>query len=119
MPYPKVPATLGDHLRKRRHELGFPQKDATDLLGVNPFTLANWEKGYTNPSLRFLPNTIEFLGTTQTRGRSQVTWRNASSGLDGCKASRSACLRSSLASTPTHSGAGSAESTFRGGSTSR
>jgi transcriptional regulator with XRE-family HTH domain len=62
MPYPEVPATLGDHLRKRRHERGLLQKDAADRLGVNTFTLANWEKGYTNPRLRRWPGVIEFLG---------------------------------------------------------
>jgi transcriptional regulator with XRE-family HTH domain len=61
MPYPEVPATLGDHLRIRRHERGLLQKDAAASMGVNTFTLANWEKGYTNPRLRFWPGIIEFL----------------------------------------------------------
>ncbi len=73
MPYPEVPATLGDHLRNRRHERGLLHKDAADHLGVNTFTLANWEKGYTKPALRFWLKIIEFLGTTQTRSRSRVT----------------------------------------------
>ena len=61
-PYPEVPATLGDHLRKRRHERGLLQKDVAASMGVNAWTLANWEKGYTNPKLRFWPGIIEFLG---------------------------------------------------------
>jgi DNA-binding XRE family transcriptional regulator len=97
MPYPEVPSTPGDHLRNRRHERGLLHKDAADHLGVNTFTLANWEKGYTKPALRFWLKIIEFLGTTQTRSRTRVTWRDASSGLDGGMASRSAGLRSSWA----------------------
>jgi DNA-binding transcriptional regulator YiaG len=38
------------------------QKDAADHLGVNSWTLANWEKGYTNPRFRCWPGIIEFLG---------------------------------------------------------
>jgi DNA-binding transcriptional regulator YiaG len=60
--YPDVPETLGDHLLKRRHELGLLQKDAAHSLGVNVWTLANWEKGYTSPKLCLWPGIIEFLG---------------------------------------------------------
>jgi DNA-binding XRE family transcriptional regulator len=60
-PYRDAPAALGDHLRKRRHKLGLLQKDAVDHLGVNIWTLANWEKGYTKPRLRFWPWITEFL----------------------------------------------------------
>ena len=61
MPYPEVPATFGDHLRKRRHERGLLQKDAAASMGVNTWTLGNWEKGYTKPALRFWPKIIDFL----------------------------------------------------------
>jgi DNA-binding transcriptional regulator YiaG len=61
-PYPFVPVTIGGHLRKRRHELGLLQKDAADHLGVNTWTLANWEKGYTSRKLCLWPKIIEFLG---------------------------------------------------------
>jgi DNA-binding transcriptional regulator YiaG len=37
-------------------------QQAADHLGINTWTLANWEKGYTNPALRFWPGIIEFLG---------------------------------------------------------
>jgi hypothetical protein len=40
---------------------------------MKTFTLANWEKGYTKPALRFWLKIIEFLGTTRTRSRSRVT----------------------------------------------
>jgi DNA-binding transcriptional regulator YiaG len=60
--HPLVLSTLGDHLLKRRHEFGLLQKDAARSLGVNAWTLANWEKGYTQPKLRFWPRIIQFLG---------------------------------------------------------
>ena len=31
-------------------------------MGVNTWTLGNWEKGYTKPALRFWPKIIDFLG---------------------------------------------------------
>jgi DNA-binding transcriptional regulator YiaG len=37
-------------------------QQAADHLGINTWALANWEKGYTNPTLRFWPGIIEFLG---------------------------------------------------------
>jgi DNA-binding XRE family transcriptional regulator len=61
-PYPAAPGTLGDHLLKRRHELGLLQKHVAPSIGVNSWTLANWEKGYTNPKIRFWPRIIQFLG---------------------------------------------------------
>jgi len=45
MPYPEVPATLGDHLRKRRHERGLLQKHAANHLGVNTFSPEPWDMG--------------------------------------------------------------------------
>ena len=62
MPYPEVPSTLGDRLRNRRHEHGLLHKDAADGSGVNAWALSSWEKGCTNPKLRFWPGIIEFLG---------------------------------------------------------
>ena len=62
MPQREVPATLGEHLRRRRHERGLLQKDAADHLGGNTFILANQEKDYRNPRLRFWPGIIECLG---------------------------------------------------------
>jgi transcriptional regulator with XRE-family HTH domain len=44
-PYPENPTTLGEHLKKRRHELGLFQKDVAKLLGINQWTLIGWETG--------------------------------------------------------------------------
>ena len=60
-PYPASPKTLGDHLKKRRHELELFQKDVAALLKVNAWTITNWERGRTYPSVRYLPRIIDFL----------------------------------------------------------
>jgi transcriptional regulator with XRE-family HTH domain len=79
MPYPEVPATLGDHLRRRRHERGLLQRDAADRLGVNTSPFANWEEGYTKPALRFCPGIIEFPGVRPEPGAEQSSQRPESS----------------------------------------
>ena len=55
------PVTLGDHLRRRRLELGLYQKDVAVQIGVTTSTIWNWEHGWT-VELRFIPRVIEFLG---------------------------------------------------------
>jgi len=59
---PQDPKTLGDHIKKRRLELGLHQAQVGEILGVTECTITNWEKNRTNPTLRTLPNIIEFLG---------------------------------------------------------
>jgi DNA-binding transcriptional regulator YiaG len=44
-PYPENPTTLGEHLRKRRNELGLFQKEVAKHLGVSQWTLIGWETG--------------------------------------------------------------------------
>ena len=60
--YPQELKTLGDHLRKRRLDLGLPQSNVARLLGVDPESVSNWERGYCSPRLQFIPRVIEFLG---------------------------------------------------------
>jgi len=60
--YPKKLVTLGDHLRKRRLDLVLFQKDVAMAIGVDSCTITNWEKGHSEPGLRFIPRVIEFLG---------------------------------------------------------
>jgi len=55
------PITLGDHLRRRRLELGLYQKDVAIQIGVTASTIWNWEHGWT-VELRFMPRVIDFLG---------------------------------------------------------
>jgi len=52
---------IGDHLLKRRLDLGLHQKQAAMRLGVDAESLRNWEAGRTSPGLRFYPTLIKFL----------------------------------------------------------
>jgi len=61
-PYDFEPKSLGDHIRKKRLELGLLQKEAADRLGVNPWTILNWEKGHTEPPIASIPAVVKFLG---------------------------------------------------------
>lgn len=60
--YPTDPQTIGDHLKKRRYELGLRRKDVAAELHVNEFTVCGWENNKKEPSVRYLPRIIEFLG---------------------------------------------------------
>ncbi|HUF35564.1 MAG TPA: helix-turn-helix transcriptional regulator [Gemmatimonadales bacterium] len=60
--YPQVLVTIGDHLRKRRLDLGLLQREVADRLGVDETTVTNWELNRTAPVLRFLPRIIAMLG---------------------------------------------------------
>jgi transcriptional regulator with XRE-family HTH domain len=60
--YPKEINTLGDHLRKRRLDLGLPQREVADKIGVDETTVNNWERQRTEPEIRFIAPIIEFLG---------------------------------------------------------
>ncbi len=55
------PITLGDHLRRRRIELGLHQKDVAARLDVTTSTIWNWENRG-SVDLRFVPQIIGFLG---------------------------------------------------------
>jgi len=57
----RKPVTLGDHLRRRRIELGLYQKDIASRLNVTTSTVWNWEN-VGSVDLRFIPRVIEFLG---------------------------------------------------------
>ena len=78
--YPKDLRTLGDHIRAKRLDLKLRQKDVAALIqgAMNPKgsfhlrqknslqidsrTVFNWENGKMQPSLRFYPAIIQFLG---------------------------------------------------------
>ncbi len=66
---------MGNHLRKRRLDLGILQKDVAQKIGVNKATITNWELNHNFPKLRYIPVIIEFLGywpiDTQTENLGQ------------------------------------------------
>lgn len=43
-PYDFIPTTIGEHILKRRLELGHYQKDVANQLGVNPWRFIKREK---------------------------------------------------------------------------
>jgi DNA-binding XRE family transcriptional regulator len=53
LPYNPNPTTLGEHMLKRRIELGLFQKDIAERLGINLFTVLNWEHDRATPPIRF------------------------------------------------------------------
>src|SRR5579859_780503 len=57
------PRTLGEHIRKRRLELGLTQRKAAQQLGTHsPIRVLNWERGKTVPPVGAIPGIIGFLG---------------------------------------------------------
>ncbi len=49
-------------MRKKRLEMGLMQKEVAEQLGVNTWTILNWEKGHTAPSIESIPVIVQFLG---------------------------------------------------------
>jgi transcriptional regulator with XRE-family HTH domain len=80
---PNPPRTLGEHLLVARYDRGLRQKDVARELGVDQFTLGNWEKGRTSPLIRFRPAIYEWLGYCPVQpaptaiGDRLVAWRKA------------------------------------------
>lgn len=60
--YPKDLRTFGNHLRKKRLDLGLSQKEMAARLRVSAGTLYNWEKSLTSPQQRLIPRIHDFLG---------------------------------------------------------
>jgi transcriptional regulator with XRE-family HTH domain len=60
--YPHQLKTLGDHIRKRRLDLGLFQKQVAAQIGVSEATIWNWECHESSPRIHVLPQVITFLG---------------------------------------------------------
>ncbi|WP_337288363.1 helix-turn-helix transcriptional regulator, partial [Candidatus Methylomirabilis sp.] len=60
--YPAHPRSLGEHLRKRRLDLGLFQNQVANQLGVDEMTVVYREKARIKPSVRQLPKLVTFLG---------------------------------------------------------
>lgn len=56
------PQTLGEHIKRRRLELGLIQKQAAELLGVGVSTVLCWEKSKNEPVIEHLPAIFRLLG---------------------------------------------------------
>jgi transcriptional regulator with XRE-family HTH domain len=62
IPVPREPKTIGEHLRKRRLELGIFQSKAACLLGVSTVTLSRWECDKVYPTWPQQPAVATYLG---------------------------------------------------------
>ena len=60
--YPNELKRLGDHLRKRRLDLGLSQSETACRLGVKKDAVQFWERGRFAPTVSCLPRVIRFLG---------------------------------------------------------
>jgi len=60
--YSETPQTLGEHLKKRRRELGLLQREAAERPGIGTETYANWENSKTEPVAAQFRPVMEFLG---------------------------------------------------------
>jgi DNA-binding transcriptional regulator YiaG len=59
--YPEQPRTIGEHLKKRRMDLGLYQGQVAELLSVSEDCLCYWENGKNTPQIQFYPAIISFL----------------------------------------------------------
>jgi DNA-binding transcriptional regulator YiaG len=59
--YPKLLNTLGDHIRKRRVDLGLIQSRVAEQIRVNTTTIHNWEGNKSLPAIRYIPAILRFL----------------------------------------------------------
>jgi transcriptional regulator with XRE-family HTH domain len=64
--YPENPETLGEHLKKRRRQLGLLQRETAEMLGVSKDTVVNWEKDKTKPVAAQFRPVVAFLGYDPT-----------------------------------------------------
>jgi DNA-binding XRE family transcriptional regulator len=60
--YLESPKTLGEHLKKRRKELGLLQREAAEQMGVSTATVVNWEKSKAKPVAAQFRPVVAFLG---------------------------------------------------------
>ena len=60
--YPEHPKTVGDAIRKRRLDLGLQQAEVAKVIGCDPMTVVNWEKGHTTPRIHLMAKVVRFLG---------------------------------------------------------
>jgi len=84
--YPTALVTIGDHIRKRRLDLGLFQRQVAAQIGVDEASVWNWEKGEMKPESRHLPAIISFLGYNplpQPQGlAARLIWARSSRGLN-------------------------------------
>lgn len=58
----RVPHSIGEHIRKRRLELGLLQREVAELIGVSENCLTYWENNRSLPQVHSYPTIVSFLG---------------------------------------------------------
>jgi transcriptional regulator with XRE-family HTH domain len=59
--HPRELSTLGDHIRKRRLDLGLFQKQLAGQIGTSEDTIYRWESNESSPQVQFIPAILKFL----------------------------------------------------------
>lgn len=59
---PRDPKTLGEHLKRRRVQLGQKQAEAARILGISTVSLSRWELDKGFPSWGYQQAVIDYLG---------------------------------------------------------
>ena len=61
--YPKELISIGDHIKKRRLDLGLTQSEVAYIIGTKSIdAVRNWELGKGEPQIHQIPEVIKFLG---------------------------------------------------------
>jgi len=60
--YPSTPTTIGEHIRKKRMDLGLLQTDVAQQLYVSADCVSYWENNRSTPQINYYPSIISFLG---------------------------------------------------------
>lgn len=60
--YPKAPEAIGEHIKKRRVELGLSQGALADSLGIGRDCVSLWERGRIKPRGKNLAAVVQFVG---------------------------------------------------------
>lgn len=61
-PYPTTLQTWGNHIRRRRLDLGLLQREAAARIGCATASVTSWERNRAQPKVSELPGIIHFLG---------------------------------------------------------
>ena len=63
VPFPTETGSLGEKIVGLRRAFGIRQDQLAEQLGVDPSTMARWERGMGQPVSRYLDKLTEFLKT--------------------------------------------------------
>lgn len=55
--------TIGEHIRQHRKQLGLYHRQVAKVIGLDEFTINNWEKAKSTPLVIHYPAIVRFLGS--------------------------------------------------------